>query len=82
MVQIELYQIKEMMIKFRSLIEDENLEGLSTTLSELETLEDTQEGYIVQLETEQMLLLSKIKELGKEIINSSPSQSRRSSESP
>ncbi|XP_057447037.1 synaptotagmin-4 isoform X2 [Lotus japonicus] len=75
-------QIKEMMIKFRSLIEDENLEGLSTTLSELETLEDTQEGYIVQLETEQMLLLSKIKELGKEIINSSPSQSRRSSESP
>lgn len=82
MVQIELYQIKEMMIKFRSLIEDENLEGLSTTLSELETLEDTQEGYIVQLETEQMLLLSKIKDLGKEIINSSPSQSRRSSESP
>nr|AFK35414.1 unknown [Lotus japonicus] len=75
-------QIKEMMIKFRSLIEDENLEGLSTTLSELETLEDTQEGYIVQLETEQMLLLSKIKELGKEIINFSPSQSRRFFESP
>lgn len=67
-----------MMIKFRSFIEDGNLEGLSTTLSELETLEDTQEGYIVQLETEQMLLLSKIKELGQEIINSSPSLSRRS----
>ncbi|KAJ1405713.1 Synaptotagmin-like mitochondrial-lipid-binding domain [Sesbania bispinosa] len=74
-------QIKQMMIKFRSLIEDGNLEGLSTTLSELETLEDTQEGYIVQLETEQMLLLSKIKELGQEIINSSPSLSRRSSAS-
>nr|KYP69703.1 Multiple C2 and transmembrane domain-containing protein 1 [Cajanus cajan] len=72
-------QIKQMMIKFRSFIEDGNLEGLSTTLSELETLEDTQEGYIVQLETEQMLLLSKIKELGREIINSSPSLSRRSS---
>ncbi|KAH1234179.1 hypothetical protein AAZX31_09G166500 [Glycine max] len=72
-------QIKQMMIKFRSFIEDGNLEGLSTTLSELETLEDTQEGYIVQLETEQMLLLSKIKELGQEIINSSPSLSRRSS---
>lgn len=70
-----------MMIKFRSMIEDGNLEGLSTALSELEALEDTQEGYMIQLETEQMLLLSKIKELGKEIINSSPSLSRRSSES-
>ncbi|CAK8534142.1 unnamed protein product [Lathyrus sativus] len=74
-------QIKQMMIKFRSLIEDGNLEGLATTLSELETLEDTQEGYVAQLETEQMLLLSKIKELGQEIINSSPSLSRRFSES-
>jgi len=73
-------QIKQMMIKFRSFIEDGNLEGLSTTLSELETLEDTQEAYVAQLETEQMLLLSKIKELGQEIINSSPSSlSRRSS---
>ncbi|XP_061357579.1 synaptotagmin-5-like isoform X2 [Gastrolobium bilobum] len=72
-------QIKQTMIKFRSLVEDGNLEGLSTTLSELETLEDTQEGYIAQLETEQMLLLSKIKELGQEITNSSPSLSRRSS---
>ena len=77
-MQIGPYQIKQMMIKFRSFIEDGNLEGLSATLSELETLEDTQEGYIVQLETEQMLLLSKIKELGQEIINSSPSLSRRS----
>ena len=67
------------MMKTRSLIEDGDLEGLSTALSELEALEDTQEGYIVQLETEQMLLLSKIKELGQEIINSSPSLSRRSS---
>lgn len=59
--------------KVRYLIEDGNLEELSTTLSELETLEDTQEGYIAQLETEQMLLISKINELGQEIINSSPS---------
>ncbi|XP_061345008.1 uncharacterized protein LOC133290881 [Gastrolobium bilobum] len=66
-------EIKEMRKKLRSLIEDENLEGLSTTLSELETLQDTQEGYITQLETEQMLLLSKINDLGQEIINSSPS---------
>jgi hypothetical protein len=69
------------MIKFRSLIEDGNFEALSTVLSELETLEDTQEGYVAQLETEQMLLLSKIKELGQEIINSSPNLSRRFSES-
>ncbi|AET05342.1 synaptotagmin-5 [Medicago truncatula] len=66
-------QIKEMTKKVRYLIEDGNLEELSTTLSELETLEDTQEGYIAQLETEQMLLISKINELGQEIINSSPS---------
>ncbi|XP_019457985.1 PREDICTED: extended synaptotagmin-1-like isoform X2 [Lupinus angustifolius] len=70
-------QIKQMMIKCRSMIDDGNLEGLSTTLSELETLEDTQGGYIVQLETEQMLLLSKIKELGQEILSSSHSLSRR-----
>ncbi|KAI4347187.1 hypothetical protein L6164_008022 [Bauhinia variegata] len=69
-------QIKQLMVKFRSLIEDGNLEGLSTTLSELETLKDTQEEYINQLETDQMLLLSKIKELGEEIINSSPSLNR------
>lgn len=66
-----IYQIKEMTKKIRSLIEDGNLEELSTTLTEFETLEDAQEGYIAQLETEQMLLLSKINELGIEIINSS-----------
>ncbi|KAE9600269.1 putative C2 domain-containing protein [Lupinus albus] len=70
-------QIKQMIMKCRSMIDDGNLEGLSTTLSELETLEETQGGYIVQLETEQMLLLSKIKELGQEIISSSHSLSRR-----
>ncbi|XP_027340284.1 synaptotagmin-4-like isoform X2 [Abrus precatorius] len=74
-------QIREMMKKFRSLIEDGNLEGLSTTLSELETLEDTKEGYIAQLETEQMLLLSKINELGQEMVNSSSSLTSSSSQS-
>lgn len=71
--------MKQMMMKFQSLIEDGNLEGLSTAMSELEALEDTQEEYMVQLETEQTLLLNKIKELGQEIFNSSPSLSRRSS---
>ncbi|XP_015882982.2 synaptotagmin-4 [Ziziphus jujuba] len=72
-------QMKHMMAKFQSLIEEGNLEGLSTTLSELDNLEDVQEEYMVQLETEQMLLLNKIKELGQEILNSSPSISRRQS---
>lgn len=75
----EFGQMKQMMMKFQCLIEDGNLEGLSTAMSELEALEDTQEEYMVQLETEQTLLLNKIKELGQEIFNSSPSLSRRSS---
>ncbi|KAK3020602.1 hypothetical protein RJ639_046688 [Escallonia herrerae] len=72
-------QMKQMMTKFQSLIEDGNLEGLSASLRELESLQDTQEECMVQLETEQMLLLNKIDELGQEIFNSSPSLSRRSS---
>lgn len=71
--------MKQTMMKFQSLIEDGNLEGLSTAMSELESLEDTQEEYMVQLETEQALLLNKIKELGQEMFDSSPSLSRRSS---
>ncbi|KAF5730367.1 hypothetical protein HS088_TW20G00740 [Tripterygium wilfordii] len=72
-------QMKQMMAKFQSLIEEGNLEALSTTLSKLESLQDTQEEYMVQLETEETLLLNKIKELGQEIFGSSPSHSRRSS---
>lgn len=71
--------MKQTMMKFQSLIEDGNLEGLSTAMSELESLEDTQEEYMVQLETEQALLLNKIKELGQEMLDLSPSLSRRSS---
>lgn len=72
-------EMKQMMMKFQNLIEDGNLEGLSTAMNELESLEDTQEQYMVQLETEQVLLLNKIKELGQEMFNSSPSLSRISS---
>uniref|UniRef100_A0A6N2KPR0 C2 domain-containing protein n=2 Tax=Salix TaxID=40685 RepID=A0A6N2KPR0_SALVM len=71
-------QMKQFLIKFQSLIEDGNLEGLSTALSEMQSLEDIQEEYMVQLETEQMLLLNKIKELGQEVMSSSSSLSRRS----
>ncbi|XP_057472907.1 uncharacterized protein LOC130761430 isoform X1 [Actinidia eriantha] len=72
-------QMKEMMIKLQTLIEDGNVEGLSESLCELETLHDMQEEYTAQLETEQMLLLNKINELGQEILNSSPTLSRRAS---
>ncbi|XP_022135052.1 synaptotagmin-5-like [Momordica charantia] len=72
-------QMKQAIGKFRSLIEDANFDGLSTTLSELESLEELQEEYILQLETEQTLLINKIKVLGQEILNSSSSTSRRSS---
>ncbi|XP_073047805.1 uncharacterized protein [Primulina eburnea] len=70
-------QMKQMMIKIQSLIDDSDLEGVSKSLSELETLHDTQEEYMVQLETEKMLLINKINELGQEVFNSSPSLSRR-----
>ncbi|KAJ7975131.1 putative Synaptotagmin [Quillaja saponaria] len=72
-------QMKQMMIKFQSLIEDSNLEGLSAAFSELQSLEDMQEDYIAQLETEQMLLLNKVKEIDQELFNSSPSLIRESS---
>ena len=74
-----VFQMKQKMLKIRSLIEDENLEELTASLNELESLHEVEEECIIQLETEQMLLLNKINELGQEIINSSPSPSRRSS---
>ena len=55
-------QIEELITKFRGLIEEGNLEELATSLSELESLEDKQKGYIVQLETEHMVFMSNIKE--------------------
>ncbi|XP_075522866.1 synaptotagmin-2-like isoform X1 [Primulina tabacum] len=65
-------QMKQMMIKIQSLIDDSDLEGVSKSLRELETLHDTQEEYMVQLETEKTLLIDKINELGQEVFNSSP----------
>lgn len=71
-------QMKQMMLKFQSLLDDENVEELHALLSELESLHDTEEEYMVQLETQQKLLLNKINELGQEVINSSPSLNRSS----
>ncbi|XP_022874017.1 uncharacterized protein LOC111392852 isoform X3 [Olea europaea var. sylvestris] len=70
-------QVKQMMIKLQSLVDNDDLEGVSKSLSELENLHETQEDYMVQLEMEQELLLNKINEIGQEILNSSPSFSRR-----
>lgn len=72
-------QMKQTMIKFQSLIEDGELEELWASMSELEHLQEAQEEYMNLLETEQMLLLNKINELGQELLNSSPSLSRRAS---
>ncbi|KAL2543887.1 C2 domain-containing protein [Forsythia ovata] len=70
-------QMKQMMIKLQSLVDNYDLEGVSKSLSELESLHVTQQEYTIQLEMEQALLINKINELGQEIFNSSPSLSRR-----
>ncbi|KAE8124923.1 hypothetical protein FH972_019762 [Carpinus fangiana] len=72
-------QMKQTMNKFHSFIDDGNLDELSIALSDIETLEDMQEEYMVQLETEQMLLINKITELGQEVLSTSHSLSRKSS---
>ncbi|KAL8141838.1 hypothetical protein V2J09_014870 [Rumex salicifolius] len=72
------FQMKELLIKLQSMAGDGDIEGLSETVSELESLEDMQEEYMLLLETERSVLLNKVSELGQEIFNSSPSPSRRS----
>ena len=63
-----------MLVKLQTLYGDEDFK-LSSTLSDLQSLEDVQEEYMVQLETERMLLLNKVNDLGQELLNSTPSQS-------
>lgn len=72
-------QMKLMLNNIQSLVEAEDVEELSSTLSELQSLENSQEQYMLQLETERMLLLNKINDLGQELLNSSPNLSRRTS---
>lgn len=64
--------MKQVMTKIQTLVESNNAEGVLQCLSELEKLHDAQEERMIQLETEQTLLLGKIDELGQEIFNSSP----------
>ncbi|GAB2225393.1 hypothetical protein Droror1_Dr00006185 [Drosera rotundifolia] len=72
-------QMKQLLTRLQSLAVESDQEGLSATLSELESLEDTQEEYVLQLETERAVLLNKINELGQELLNSSPVPSIRRS---
>ncbi|KAJ4960703.1 hypothetical protein NE237_020613 [Protea cynaroides] len=68
-------QMRQLITKFRTLIEDGDLEGLSLTMNDIERVEGIQEDYMLQLETEKSLVLDKINMLGEEIYKSSPSQS-------
>ncbi|XP_058088703.1 uncharacterized protein LOC131235526 isoform X2 [Magnolia sinica] len=60
-------QFKEIIMKFRGLVEEGDLEGLSLALSEIEGVEYMHGGYMVQLEREKSLLIEKINELDHEI---------------
>ncbi|GMH14094.1 hypothetical protein Nepgr_015935 [Nepenthes gracilis] len=74
-------QMKQQLMKLQSLTADAGIEGMSASLSELESLQDTEEEYLLQLETERAVLLNKINELGQELLNSAPSSISRSSSS-
>lgn len=60
-------QMREVMKTFKGLIEEGDLEGLSMALSEVESTEDAQAEYMLQLEREKTMLIDKISELGHEI---------------
>ncbi|OAY67133.1 Synaptotagmin-5 [Ananas comosus] len=66
-------QMRDLLKKLGGFVEDGDLEGLSLALSEVETVEDAQEEYILQLEREKALLLSKVSELDHEISRTSSS---------
>lgn len=69
-------QMKQVMIKLRSQVDDGASDTVLKLLSELESLHESQEECMIRLETEQMMLIDKINELGQEIFNSSPSLHR------
>ncbi|XP_042491289.1 synaptotagmin-5-like [Macadamia integrifolia] len=69
-------QMRQILTKFQIQLKDGDLEGLSLILNDIESLEDAQEDYMLQLETEKLLMLEKINMLGEEI-KTSPSHSRK-----
>lgn len=60
-----------MLKQLQCLIDNGDLEGLSLALSEVENAEDEQEKYMIQLESEKALMISKINELGHEVTRAS-----------
>lgn len=69
-------QIREILKKLQNFVGDGDLEGLSLALSEVESTEDVQEEYMLQLEREKELLIHKISELGREIGRTSSAPSK------
>lgn len=60
-------KMRNQLKKVQDLVDDGDLDGLSTFLSEVESSEDIQEEYMVRLEKERALLLDKINNLHHEI---------------
>lgn len=70
-------QIKQLIGKFRNHVEDGDLDELLVDLSEMDSAEDLQMEYMLQLEREKKLLLNKINVLDQEISGHSASLSKR-----
>ncbi|CBI33649.3 unnamed protein product, partial [Vitis vinifera] len=68
-------QIRQTMAKVRASISDGDVEGVSLALSEIKSLEEVQDEYILQLEIENMLLQNKTGELSQEMFASSQAPS-------
>ncbi|KAK9091297.1 hypothetical protein Sjap_024474 [Stephania japonica] len=71
-------QMRQIMTKCHSIVDDRDPESLSLTLNEIESLQDAQEEYMLQLEMEQKLLIDKISQLGQEFYRFSPSRTSSS----
>lgn len=63
--------MRDMVKKLQGQIEDGDLEALSLALSEVESVEDEQEEYMIQLEREKFMMINKINELGHEVTRTS-----------
>ncbi|XP_077253770.1 C2 domain-containing protein [Tasmannia lanceolata] len=70
-------QARQIISTLQGLVDDGDLEGLSMALSQIESVEDAREEYILQLESEKKLLLNKIKELDLEMSRALPSSSKK-----
>lgn len=74
-LETEDNQIRQTMAKVRASISDGDVEGVSLALSEIKSLEEVQDEYILQLEIENMLLQNKTGELSQEMFASSQAPS-------